>query len=118
MRTTADHQKAVQVIRAIINKWDAYGLIAGGAAGNEFEEQIDGIVTFLPRIRSREDMAMAISKIFSRTYDPEKFTPQFCTTVGNELYEALARQGVIKRVGSGGHFLDRIRDKIKSMFKS
>jgi len=62
-------------------------------------------------------VGLAISKVFSRTYDPGKFTPQFCRDVGNELYRELLRAGVIKHVGGGGHFLDRIREKIKSMFK-
>jgi hypothetical protein len=118
VRTTAEYNKALEIATAVINKWDAYGLIAGGAAADEFESQISTIVTQIPRMRSPEDAAQVISDAFSKAFDHELFTPRHCKEVGAELYEQLIRAGLLRRVGSGGHLLDRVRDWVRGLFKS
>jgi hypothetical protein len=116
-RSTAEYGKTMQVISGVIRKWDPYNLIAGGAPANEFDPQVSSLMTYVDRFRSREDVVSALSSVFSRAYDPSKFTPAFCSAPGAEIHEELIRYGLIKRVGGGGHFLDGVREWYNATFK-
>ena len=108
-RSTAEYGKTMQVIGGVIRKWDPYSLIAGGAPANEFDPQVSSLMTYVDKFRSREDVVNALSAVFSRAFDPAKFTPAYCAAPGSEIHEELIRHGLIKRVGGGGHFFDGIR---------
>lgn len=95
MRTRKDYEKALSVVREAINAWDPYGLIAGGSPLDEWESEVARIVARIPRIRSPADAAHVVSRIFSSSVEREGFSPEACTPVGSQLYEALVDAGIL-----------------------
>lgn len=93
MGTKRAYRKAFDMVRAIIHEWDPYGLLASGSPGDEFDSEIAAIVRQIPRINSEIDAALAISRVFSSSFEPEPFTPESCVRVGARLYQALKANG-------------------------
>lgn len=91
----AKYQRMWDVTAGIIKSWDPYGLVAGGAPGDELDQEIASLVTQIPRIHSAVDAAHTISRIFGASFEPRSFTEVTCSEVGKKLYAALAEQGLI-----------------------
>ena len=89
MKTRADYEGAIKVVGSVIDAWDPYSLLAGGAPPDEFHSEIERLVTRIRHIYSPEDAAKEISSIFSRAFEPEYFTVAACTDVGAQLYDCL-----------------------------
>jgi hypothetical protein len=84
------------VTAGVIKSWDPYGLLSGGASGDEFDHEIAALVAQIPRIHSAVDTAHAISRILATRFEAHLFTEEICSEVGKKLYAALAEQGWIK----------------------
>ena len=91
MNTRRDHQRAFAVAREVIHEWDPYGLLASGAPEDEFDSEIASIVRQFPRIQSRRDAVLVVSRVFSSSFEPKQFTPEQCEQAGEKLYEALKK---------------------------
>ncbi len=61
----AKYQKMWDVTAGVIKSWDPYGLLGGGAPGDEFDREIASLVAQIPRIHSELDAAQAVSRIFA-----------------------------------------------------
>ena len=96
MRTRADYEHALVVVRRVIDEWDPYGLLADGAPADEWDREIVLVVARIPRIASEEDAAHAISRVFSEAFQARGFTPEDCADVGRRLYQTLVAEGVLK----------------------
>jgi hypothetical protein len=96
MRTRADYDRALAVVREVIHEWDPYALIGGGAPGDEWDSEITSLVAQIPRIKSRNDAAHAVSRVFSSAFQPEGFSPADCAEVGERLYSSLVDCGVLE----------------------
>lgn len=90
----AKYQQMWDVTTGVINSWDPYGLLGGGAPGDEFDQEIASLVARIPRIHSAADAAEAISRIFASSFEPHSFTEDMCSEVGEALYSALVKQGL------------------------
>jgi hypothetical protein len=95
MKTRCDYERAVRVVRDVVHRWDPYSLLAGGRPPDEFDREIAAAVSHVPRIRSRADAAQALSRVFSSTFEPEKFRPEDCAGEGAKLYEELSAAGLL-----------------------
>jgi len=78
MKDKADYELAVQIVDTAIRGWDPYALLAGGAPTDEFDAEIARVVTQIPRVKSPEDAAIAISRVFSSSFDSDTFTFEAC----------------------------------------
>jgi Domain of unknown function (DUF1871) len=91
----AKYQQMWDVTAGVIKSWDPYGLLGGGAPGDEFDQEIASLVAQIPRIHSAADAAQAISRIFASSFQAHPFTEETCSEVGKKLYAALAEQELI-----------------------
>ena len=94
MKTRKDYELAVAAIRKVIDEWDPYGLLDGGAPTDEFDSEIAQLVTYIPRIRTVDDAVNAVSEVFSKMFEPDVFRPESCGDVGRRLYDALVMHGL------------------------
>lgn len=94
----ARYRQIRDVTATVIKSWDPYGLLNGGAPGDEFDQEIAALVAQIPRIHSAEDAAHAVSRIFAASFEAHLFTPGTCSDVGKKLYAALTEQGLIDSV--------------------
>jgi hypothetical protein len=79
-----------EIVKSIINEWDAYKLIQCGAPDDEFDAEILDITERVKHIHSPEDAAYVIATVFTY-YFGKGFEPSAsdCLTVGEKLYLAL-----------------------------
>ena len=92
-----DYKLALSVVTEVINAWDPYGLLALGAPNDEFESEIASVVSQVPRVKSKRDATLAISRVFSSAFDRETFNSERCAEVGDKLYAALEKNGLIEQ---------------------
>jgi hypothetical protein len=95
MRTRSDYDRAFTVVRDVIHEWDPYALVGGGAPGDEWDSEIASLVAQIPRIKSENDAAHAVSHVFSSAFQPEGFSPADCAEVGKRLYSSLVGSGLL-----------------------
>lgn len=91
-----DYDRAFAIVRKVIAEWDPYGLIGGGAPLDEWDAEVAKILAQVPRMRSAQDAAQAVSQTFSRELEPTCFSREECEAVGGQLFEALVHARVIQ----------------------
>jgi hypothetical protein len=96
MRTRADYDRAFAVVREVIHEWDPYALIGGGAPRDEWDSEIASLVAQVPRIKSENDAAHAVSRVFSSAFQPDGFSPADCAEVGKRLYSSLVDSALLE----------------------
>lgn len=117
MKTRKDYHQAVAIVRTVVEAWDPYRLIAGGAPSDEFEDEVSRLVALVPRVKSAHDAANALSRVFSAGFG-DGFSLAACEDVGRDLFDALASSGMVN--GSalrgdaadpavGGPLIDNVR---------
>ena len=79
----------------MIDAWDPYRLLEGGAPADEFQSEILTLTGRVPHIRSPGDAAREISSVFSRAFEPQYFTLEACSDVGAQLYSRLEDAGLL-----------------------
>ena len=96
MQSRAEYERAIEVVREVVHRWDPYKLLAAGSPADEFNSEIASVVAQIPRIRSRNDAAHALSRVFSSAFEAETFSPEMCRPSA-ELYEALLSHRLIRQ---------------------
>jgi hypothetical protein len=91
----AKYQQMWDVTAEVIQKWDPYELLAGGAPSDEWDSEISSVVAQIARIHSPSDAAEAIARVFGANLEREAFKPEACSQVGAELYARLQERGLI-----------------------
>jgi hypothetical protein len=94
--TKAAYMRALEVVGAVVQEWDPYGLIAGGAPADEFDSEIAAVVTQIPRIKTEKEATLALSRVFSSAFEATCFQPEHCTEAGKKLFAALTASGLIE----------------------
>ena len=101
--TSTDHkamkllyQNAIAVTAALINEWDPYSLISGGAPKDEFASEVSRIVAKAHEANTPEALARVISGVFSASFEPEPFSIQACLPVATRLLEELKTSGYVE----------------------
>jgi hypothetical protein len=95
MKTRADYDRAISAVRDLISRWDPYSLLACGAPADEFDSEVQSVVAQISRIRSANDAAHVISRVFSSAFEPSLFKPEDCTEIGRELFRTLTEQELL-----------------------
>ncbi len=99
MGTRADMNKwikqATAIVKQVIHTWDPYGFIGMGAPLDEWDSEINGIVSQIHRIHSEKNAAVVISGVFSSAIQSEGLSPKECSEVGRQLFAALKDAGLI-----------------------
>ena len=95
MKSRADYEKALAVVGSVIREWDPYCLLAHGAPLDEFDAEIAKVVMHIPRIRSPQDAASALSTVFSHAFEADLFLPEACAAQGEALYDSLSKAGLL-----------------------
>ncbi len=95
MKTTAEYKLALQVVGTVIREWDPYSLLKAGCPNGEFDAEIASVASQIPRIKSVQDAAHALSRVFSSAFGPAKFEPEDCREAGTKLFEALAKHDLL-----------------------
>ena len=95
LQTKEDCEKAFSVVRKVIHEWDPYSLISGGAPKNEFDVEIQKVVTRIRQIQSSEDAARVISKVFGCAFEAEQFTLDKCREPGAQLFHQLVFEDIL-----------------------
>jgi hypothetical protein len=95
MKTKTEYKLAYRVVCAIVREWDPYSLFAVGCPDDEFDLEINSLVGQIPRIKSQKDATLALSRVFSAAFEPNRFTPDECASVGAKLFAALSANGLI-----------------------
>jgi hypothetical protein len=79
------------LVRGVINRWDPYTLLAGGAPEDEFENEVALVISRIKTIKTEKDAAIALSEVFSEAFEPENFTLEFCHQAGRDLFHELKK---------------------------
>jgi hypothetical protein len=88
--------RAFQVVKAVIHKWNPYGLIQSCAPDDEFDSEVRSIVRQVHRIRGANDAVHIISRVFSSSFEAHKFRPEDCKVVGEELFNSLQTNDLLQ----------------------
>lgn len=96
LKSTDDYERARRIARDVIDEWDPYQLLASGAPSDEFEPAAASIVVQVPKFRRPQDAVQAVSEVFSARFEPEYFRPEHCRAIGEKLFQALERAGLLK----------------------
>lgn len=81
-----NNSKIFQTIKKIINEWDPYNLISGGAPDNEFESEIIEIIFKIKGKNDIKDIAYIISDIFINSFDKhDLFSVENCMDIANKI---------------------------------
>jgi hypothetical protein len=91
------YRDAIGVTTAVINEWDPYGLIAGGAPKDEFEGEASRIVAEAHEVHTPNALAIVISEVFSSSFEPERFSVEACLSVASRLFDELQTHGFVER---------------------
>jgi hypothetical protein len=91
-----EREKIFDAVRSVINEWDPYELLAGGAPSDEFGSEISAVIRQLDRIHSPRDASHVISRVFSSSFEPELFQIEHCQSVGERLYSVLVERSFIE----------------------
>lgn len=89
------YREAIAATTAVVNDWDPYGLIAGGAPKDEFEIEVSRVVAGARDVRTPEAMAMVVSEVFSSSFEPDRFSVEACQPVASRLFEKLRTSGFL-----------------------
>jgi hypothetical protein len=91
------YQEAIAVTTAVINEWDPYDLIVGGAPKDEFEGEVSQIVAKAREVHTPEALARLVSDVFSSSFEPGGFSVETCLPVASRLFEELQIHGFLER---------------------
>jgi hypothetical protein len=82
-------------VKSVIDAWDPYSLLAGGAPLDEFELEVGKLLPRIRYIRTPEDAVREITSVFARCFDPREFTTASCAVVGTKMYTELQKAGLL-----------------------
>lgn len=91
------YREIVEIVTTVINEWDPYDLISGGAPDNEFTHEVAQVVAKIDEINSPTAFAQVISCIFSKEFESELFSIEACMPVASRLFAALKARGFFEQ---------------------
>jgi len=82
------HHHIYQVVKREVDKWNPYGLLPE-APCDEFDEESRVLAGKLKPNSSLEEIAKAVSAVFSASFEPQSFTVDNCMDVARRIKEGL-----------------------------
>jgi hypothetical protein len=95
LKTRTDYDRAFEVVKSVIDAWDPYSLLAGGAPPDEFELEVGKLLPRIEHIHTPEDAVREVVSVFGQCFDRKEFTPESCADVGARLYSKLEAAGLL-----------------------
>lgn len=77
------------IVKSIIDNWDPYSLLASHAPQNEFDTESAMVTALINENSSIDEIAIAISKVFSQRFFPEDFPLEKCLNVAEKLKNSI-----------------------------
>jgi hypothetical protein len=90
------YDKIVAIVDRVIRRWDPYGLLAGGAPSDEFDQEVAMVAARAKQIKTEADSIVVLSAVFSSQFEQELFTPERCASPGSELFRELKGAGFLE----------------------
>lgn len=82
---------AFDIVAKHINKWDSWGLLAGGAPLDEYDIETQRIVNSLPLIKNQMNLAHTIKEVFDKAFG-EEHDLENCFNVAKDIWDELMRE--------------------------
>jgi hypothetical protein len=86
---------AEAIVRDVIYAWKPFPWAPNSPADPEFDGEVRAIVRQLGRIKTSYDAATVIARVFHSSFGDQRFTPESCAHVGEQLHVKLAAAGLI-----------------------
>ena len=80
-----EYKRQHQELTKIINEWDPYGLLDGGAPSDEFAHEVSKILTELKKATSVDEVAQIVANVFTENFG-EEFLIKDCENVSKEIF--------------------------------
>lgn len=90
------YREMLSLITSVINEWDPYNLVGGGAPKDEFEAEVIRVAAQIPHIKTAEQLAEVVSRVFSAGFAPDPFSIDSCAPVANRLFAVLQAHGFLE----------------------
>ena len=90
-----EYQRACTIVRAIIAEWRPFAWAPTDPTDPEFNGEIKAIAKQLPRMKTSRDVAEAISRVFSSSFDRDRFPVEVCIRPGEALWRQLRKDGLL-----------------------
>jgi hypothetical protein len=96
VRSLVEWKLATKIVGDIIREWDPYGLESLGAPQDEFDVEIAAVVKEIGRIRSADDVAIVLNRVFAGAFGADGFAREDCADVGAKLFEQLTDASLLE----------------------
>lgn len=80
-------------LNQILLEWNPYCLCESSKQVDEFSCEVAKILTKLPSSNGVEDVAQALSTVFSQAFEPDRFPPESCTGVAATIWRWWQERG-------------------------
>jgi valyl-tRNA synthetase len=74
-----------EIVKKVIDEWDVYSLLSGGAPKNEFDVESKDISNKISIESSVQDIANIISRFFTDAFENEHFTVENCFEAASKI---------------------------------
>lgn len=71
--------------KKIIDEWDPIGLLKMGCPDDEYAPEVVDIIRLLPRVKSVDELAMGIQKVFTDWF-AETLVIEDCNTAAKKIW--------------------------------
>jgi hypothetical protein len=76
-------------VKEVIDEWDPIGLLGMGCPDDEYDPEIRDIIGLLSNIKSVDDLAVGINKVFIKWFE-EDLTIEKCYPVALKIWNKLS----------------------------
>jgi hypothetical protein len=84
-----EYRELAEDVSRVLAEWDPYCLVESGAPRSEFDSEAIQLLPGLAAARSPADVVADVSRVFSRAFGPDGFSPEACQALGERLYAKL-----------------------------
>jgi Domain of unknown function (DUF1871) len=91
-----EYREIVETVQHVLNEWDPYDLLKGGAPENEFTEEATQITAKIKNSETPTALAHVISDIFSRNFESDQFPVEACLPTASRIFKELEARRLLK----------------------
>ena len=96
MKTRADYDIALLIVKSVLAEWDPYYLLKNGAPADEFDGEAAKVLMKMRSVRTPQDAAAAVSSVYSASFGATGFSAPDCAEVGSRLFSRLQGAGLLE----------------------
>ena len=89
MKTRAEYDAALLVVREVLSAWDPYRLMANGAPTDEFDDEAARVLAKIDGVHSPYDATEVLSAVFGAAFGAAGFDHNKCAGAGEALFAKL-----------------------------